>query len=343
MTFRSRAIGVIAATALLGCAVGDQTVTDGTASAAPEPELVADSLPAAAPPPDTVTIRYPRYTAADSTVPDSTGWPVRAPAPLDGSLLPARRIVAFYGNPLSKRMGILGAVPPDSMLSRLDSEVAAWERADPNTPVQPALHLVAMVAQGSAGRDGMYRALMPDSLIEEVIGWAERRDAVVFLDLQVGRSTLQRELPKIVPFLQRPNVHLGIDPEFSMKGGERPGSRIGSYDAEDVNYAVATLAELVEKHDLPPKVLVVHRFTQGMLKGAEQIRLDPRVQIVVHMDGWGPPRLKRDSYRQFVASEPVQYTGFKVFYGNDTRGGSRLMTPEEILELHPEPLYIQYQ
>src|SRR5437763_13246598 len=35
------------------------------------------------------------------------GWPVRTPAPLAGSILPNKRIVAFYGNPLSKRMGIL--------------------------------------------------------------------------------------------------------------------------------------------------------------------------------------------------------------------------------------------
>src|SRR4051794_23082968 len=39
-------------------------------------------------------------------------WPnPAAPAPLPGSILPAKRIVAYYGNPLSKRMGILGEVP----------------------------------------------------------------------------------------------------------------------------------------------------------------------------------------------------------------------------------------
>jgi hypothetical protein len=32
-----------------------------------------------------------------------------------------------------------------------------------------------------------------------------------------------------------------------------------------------------------------------------------------------------------------------VFYKNDTRNNSRLMTPEEILKLSPRPLYIQYQ
>src|SRR5262245_54126205 len=65
-------------------------------------------------------------------------WPVKhAPTPLPGALLPAKRIVAYYGNPLSKRMGILGELPPEQMLARLDKEVTAWNKADPGTPVQP--------------------------------------------------------------------------------------------------------------------------------------------------------------------------------------------------------------
>ena len=79
-------------------------------------------------------------------------WPVPMPDPIDGSILPAKRIVAFYGNPLSKRMGVLGEYAPDTMLAKLDTAVRAWEKADPTTPVQPALHLIATVAQGSAGR-----------------------------------------------------------------------------------------------------------------------------------------------------------------------------------------------
>ena len=129
-----------------------------------------------------------------------------------------------------------------------------------------------------------------------------------------------------------------------MKDGTPPGRKIGTMDAGDVNYAASFLADLVTKNKLPPKVLVVHRFTRNMLKNAEQIRLDPRVQVVVNMDGWGPLTLKRDSYHDYVAEHPVQYTGFKLFYHNDERKqGSRIMTPEEVLRLWPRPLYIQYQ
>ncbi|HZI26558.1 MAG TPA: hypothetical protein VFD64_00290 [Gemmatimonadaceae bacterium] len=282
-------------------------------------------------------------TAAKPAPKPKPVWPVKGPTPLPGSILPNKRIVAYYGNPLSKRMGILGELPPDEMLKRLDREVKAWERADSTTPVVPALHLIAVVAQGSAGRDGLYRARMGDSLIERVYGWAQRQKAIMFLDIQVAKSTLQAELPRLTTFLSRPDVHLGLDPEFSMKRGGAPGKRIGTYDAADINYAIDFLADLVQKHNLPPKVLVIHRFTRPMVTNASKIKLDPRVQVVMHMDGWGPPWMKIDSYQAYVYAEPVQYTGFKLFYKNDTKKGHPLMKPSDILALFPKPLYIQYQ
>ena len=272
-----------------------------------------------------------------------TRWPVKAAPVLPGSILPAHRIVAYYGNPLSKKMGVLGELPPDEMLKKFDKEIDAWRKADPATPVQPALHLIAVVAQGYPGRDGKYRLRMTDSLINMVAGWAAKKNAILFLDVQVGQSTVQEELPRLVPFLKRPGVHLGIDPEFSMKFGDKPGTRIGTMSSADVNYAANLLADLVTQNHLPPKILIVHRFTRGMLTGASAIKRDPRVQIVINMDGWGPPWLKFDSYRAYVEAEPVEFTGFKLFYHNDTKKGEPLLTPGEILRITPKPVYIQYQ
>lgn len=272
-------------------------------------------------------------------------WPVaNAPAPLPGALLPAKRIVAYYGNPLSKRMGILGEVDSATMLAKLDREVAAWNKADPEHPVQPALHLIAVVASDQPGTAGKYRTRMDSALIRRVYNWAKMKNAILFLDVQVGTGTLQQELPRLLPWLRNPDVHLAIDPEFSMKGGHVPGTKIGTFDAADVNYASSLLQELVTREKLPPKVLVVHRFTRDMLTGHKRIELDPRVQIVINMDGWGPPSQKRESYRAYVAKYPVEYTGFKLFYRNDTKKkGSTLMMPADVLALNPRPLYIQYQ
>jgi hypothetical protein len=129
-----------------------------------------------------------------------------------------------------------------------------------------------------------------------------------------------------------------------MKHGEIPGTKVGTFDAEDVNYASQLLRGLVDSLHLPPKVLVVHRWTHDMLTNYKKITLDARVQIVIDMDGWGWPSRKRESYRAYVYQYPVEYTGFKLFYHNDTkRRNSKLMTPADVLALHPRPFYIQYQ
>jgi hypothetical protein len=274
------------------------------------------------------------------------GWPVKGPDPLPGSLLPRKRIVAFYGNPLSKRMGVLGEYPVETMLAKLDTAVREWHAADPATPVQPALHLIVSVAQGQPGKDGMYRQRSDTGLIEKVYGWARSKNAILFLDIQAGKSTIDQELPRLLPYLARPDVHLGLDPEFYMhynREGRTPGAKIGALDAKDVNHAIDELGKLVTKYRLPPKVLVIHRFTTNMLQNAEAIRLDPRVQVVINMDGWGQPWLKFDTYAKCEVAEPVQFTGFKLFFHNDTKKGDPLLTAREVLALRPRPLYIQYQ
>lgn len=267
--------------------------------------------------------------------------PIPGGRPLPGAILPSRRIIAYYGNPLSRRMGVMGEYPPDQMLAMLDAEVAIWEAADPSTPVQPALHLIAVVARDNPGPDGKYRGRMADTLIERVAQWAATRDALVFLDVQVGLSTLQEELPRLAPFLRRPNVHLGIDPEFSMKNGGIPGKRIGTFDATDINYAVGFLAALAREHRVPPKLLVIHRFTGRGVTNARNIRLNPHVQIVMHMDGFGTPTLKRGTFNSHIRTEPVQFVGWKQFYKE--RNDNPRTTVREILALRPRVLYVQYQ
>ncbi|XZF15707.1 hypothetical protein ACTHGU_06190 [Chitinophagaceae bacterium MMS25-I14] len=271
-------------------------------------------------------------------------WPVRTEYPLPGAVLPFKRIVAYYGNFYSKGMGVLGALPPEEMLKQLGAEVKKWEAADPGIPVQPALHYIAVTAQGSPGKGSKYRLRMPFGQIDHALELAKKIDAIVFLDVQVGHSTLQEELPMLEPYLKLPEVHLGIDPEYSMKGGEVPCAKIGTFDAADVNYASEWLAGIVKKYQLPPKVLVVHRFTKDMITNYRKIVTRREVQIVMNMDGFGFPAKKISSYHIAVANEPVQFAGFKLFYKNDKLSKPfHLMEPAEILELNPSPIYIQYQ
>jgi hypothetical protein len=275
---------------------------------------------------------------------DTTGrWPAKMPYPLAGAIFPYNRIVAFYGNLYSKKMGILGELPKKEMLEKLQDEVNKWQAADSTTRVIPALHYIAVSAQGSPGKGGKHRLRMPFHQIDTIMNWAHEIKGLTILDVQVGQSTVKEELPPLETYLKLPDVHLGIDPEFSMKFGDVPGKKIGTFNAEDVNAAVDFLANLVKKYNLPPKILIVHRFTQGMVTDYKAIKKVPEVQIVMDMDGWGSKILKRSTYLRYIFKEPVEFTGFKLFYKNDTKAGNQMYTPKELLQFVPKPIYIQYQ
>lgn len=280
---------------------------------------------------------------------DTSGrWPVKnAPLPLPGAILPFNRVVAYYGNLYSNRMGALGKWPKAEMIPRLLEEVKKWNEADTVIKSIPSLHYIATTAQGAPGKDGKYRYRMPHGQIDTILNWAKEINAIVFIDIQIGLSDLKTEVQYFEKYLSLPNVHLGVDPEFAMngKGGVRPGSVIGTLSAAEINGVGDYLAELVRKNNLPPKMYMIHRFTKGMVPDPQNIKLRPELQIVMDMDGWGPPDLKKGTYRYWIYEQPVQFAGFKLFYVNDTEksGLKEMMSREQLLSLKPIPIYIQYQ
>jgi len=282
-------------------------------------------------------------TTASTTIPRPL-WPARKEYPSYGALLPFNRIVAYYGNFYSKQMGALGEYSEDVVLQKLRAEVAEWEAADPATPVVPAIEYIDVTAQAAGGKDGKYRLRMPDTQVDKAIAMAKKIDGIVILDIQVGLSTVQEEMPLLDKYWAMPQVHLALDPEFAMHNGTPPGRVIGTMSAEDINWAAQYLAKIVRDNNLPPKILVVHRFTEEMVTGYKRIKPLPEVQIVVQMDGWGFPAKKINTYNVVVYQEPVQFAGLKIFYKNDLKQEpSRLLTPQEILRLTPSPIFIQYQ
>ncbi|MDP2665577.1 MAG: hypothetical protein Q8P23_02970 [bacterium] len=290
------------------------------------------------------TLPFPFATASSSVSVVGHSWPVGTVYPKADAILPFKRIVAYFGNFYSKGMGVLGEYPTDQMLAMLASTTQMWTAADPATPAVPAIHYIVAVAQASAGKEGKYILRMPDDQIDDALDLASRIQGIVFLDVQVGLSTLEYELPQLEKYLKMPQVHLAIDPEFSMKFGDRPGTVIGTFDATDINYATEYLAGLVRDNHLPPKILIVHRVTQAMVTNYKKILPLPEVQIVMDMDGFGSKEKKYGTYNRVVAPEPVQFTGIKLFYKNDVRPPANgLLSPAEVLKLTPAPIYIQYQ
>ena len=208
--------------------------------------------------------------------------------------------------------------------------------------MQPALHLIVLVADARPGTSGKYRTRHDSAMIEKVYGWARSRNALLFVDLQVGQSTLQQELPWIEKFLMRPDVHLGIDPEFSMKNGGIPGKRIGTYDAADINYASRFLADLVDEAQAAaedPRRAPLHAG------GRDELPEHRARSARAGRDAHGRLRPAVDEARHLLARHQARAGAVRrVEAVHAGCRNDRPPTPRgEILRLWPVPLYIQIQ
>ena len=104
----------------------------------------------------------------------------------------------------------------------MKAQTAAYTAADPSRPGLCTIELIASVAQGSPGADGLYIARTPTKEIEKFSQLAEKYGCLLLLDIQMGYDTIQNDVPPLLPFLQTPYVHLAIDPEFHVKRGADP-------------------------------------------------------------------------------------------------------------------------
>lgn len=254
------------------------------------------------------------------------------------SLLDTHLLVTWYGNPHSRYMGVLGEADGAERASALRRQADAFVPLTAKK-VLPAYHLVAVVAQNTAQSDGKWRRRESSDVIASLLEEARSHGFALVLDVQPGRATVEEELEHLKPFLIEPDVHLALDPEFDMSEGQRPGRELGHMHASDVNAALDVLETLVKAGNLPPKVLIVHQFTLGMLPDKEKIRVRRRVDLVLDMDGFGSQSLKRTSYRAVMRQFAFPYAGFKLFYRQDTN----LFDPKAVMQLTPMPSVIIYQ
>ncbi len=253
--------------------------------------------------------------------------------------LGGNRIVAYYGTPLSNLMGILGESEPEAMMEQLIEQTQAYSDADPERPAIPMIEFIASIAQRDPGPEGLYVGQADPEVIEEYVRLAEENDALLMLDVQLGRATVMQEIEILEEFLKEPNVHLAIDTEYSIDEGQVPGVDLGTVDGAEIQEAVEYLDELVERENIPDKMLMVHQFQEGIVTGKEAIQPTENVQVALHADGFGAPEDKFAKYGQLVRDEPIQYGGFKVFYQQDTP----VLEPEQVLALDPVPAIVTYQ
>ena len=252
------------------------------------------------------------------------------------TILPRTRVVAFYGAPQDAGLGTLGIGSPDAAGRRLD-EMAAKYRAD--RPVLPAMELIATVVQASPGEHGLYRARESSHLIGRYLAAARRAHALLILDIQPGRASFMREVRSYARWLREPDVGIALDPEWSIAAGQVPGTVIGSTDAAIVNRVQAYMSQIVTAHNLPQKLLIVHRFTIDMIGHAHALRAYPGVALTINVDGYGARADKVSRYDLFSTRKPGRYNGFKLFFHEDTG----LMTPRSVLRLIPRPDVVVYE
>ncbi|HLZ71314.1 MAG TPA: hypothetical protein VKV26_15545 [Dehalococcoidia bacterium] len=286
-------------------------------------------------------LRVASERSATPAAPDEpTPEPTEPPFIAGQSLFATSQIVSYYGHPLSPAMGVLGEGSEDAMLERLKMQAAEYQALTPDKAVVPALHLVYEVAQSRTSDDGLYLYRTDDATVRHYIDLTRDQHMLLFLDLQIGRSSLKDELQYVLPYLREPQVHLAIDPEFVTLPGYRPGMFIGTLDCLQVNDALETIERMVEEVNLPNKIVIVHQFEDDMLTNKDKLRFDePRVDTVLDMDGFGDQSGKLSMYDKLVHQFGAKYAGLKLFYKHDTG----LLSPEQVEGLTPRPDVIIYQ
>jgi hypothetical protein len=259
-------------------------------------------------------------------------------------VLPRHRVVAYYGAPQDPELGVLGETPPEQAAHALARRVDEWAR--PGRPVLPALELISTLAQSAPGQDGLHRLRQSDATIRRHLRAARAIKGLLVLDVQPGQANFFEEVQALEPYLLQPDVGLALDPEWNVPEGTVPGSVIGSTDAELVNEVSAYLARLVRLRDLPQKLLIVHQFTDEMIRDRDRLASRPEVALVSNMDGFGTAEQKEGIYGRLSQPTPRgrarlggPYNGFKLFFREDTG----LMSPRDVLALRPAPDVVVYE
>lgn len=258
---------------------------------------------------------------------------------INEGLLPDNRLLFYYGFPENDLMGILGEYDPDTLLGILRDQAAEYEAADSSRPWKLGFELIASVAQGSPQADNTYVADTDGDWLDLYTEFTAENDMVLLLDVQMGRKEPKEDYAGLERWLQYDHVHLGIDPEFKMWGDEVPGIDLGHVTAAHITEAQNWLVDIANKYGTSRKTLVVHQFHHYMIEDKDQVQPVEGVDLVIDMDGWGPPELKLDTWTVVITNEPIEYHGIKLFYGQD----EPLMSAAEIMALEPTPDVVIYQ
>ena len=255
-----------------------------------------------------------------------------------GPLLQGRRLVAYYGTPSGRGLGILGRHGITETLELLNEQAQIYESLDPTVDTIPAFHMVTTIADAYPGPDGNYNHRVRTETIQPWIDGMRAEGGWSILDVQPGQGDLRDELNPIAPFLRQPDVHLAVDPEFIVGEDQVPGQDLGRITGTQINWLQARMDDIARSVG-HRKLLIVHQFDDRMISGKELILDYPLVELVWDADGFGSPDPKIRDYNQYKGETGFEYGGLKIFYEYD----EPIILPEEVLSLDPPPRLVIYQ
>jgi hypothetical protein len=255
----------------------------------------------------------------------------------EDSILRHSDILAFYGHPLSRNMGILGRYNKEELYDKL-SILADEYREVGGRNIVKAFYIIFGTVWPEA-QIGIIR----ETLLNEWVEFALERNMLIFLDHQMGKYAPEEGIKTMLPWLRYSNIHLALDPEWRTL---RPMKEIGHITAEELNRIQQIMEDYLIENQLPgERFLVIHQFNRIMLRNCEDIRSDfSRVRFVHCISGIGTPSMKRDTYALGARSANLPVKGFKLWFdfGIPGHADKPLMTPLEVMELDPRPFIIIY-
>jgi len=255
------------------------------------------------------------------------------------SILLNNDILAFYGHPRSKNMGILGRFSKEELNEKLGALANEYQAAGGRN-VRRAFYIIfgTVWPGGDIG-------IIGESLLKEYIEFALENDMLVFIDHQIGKYTPQDSIKRMLPWLKYPNVHLALDPEWRTT---KPMAEIGTVTAAEINQVQRIMEDyIIENQISGERLLVIHQFNYRMISNREKVESNfSRVRLVHCADGFGPPNVKKAAYAFNALATNMPVKAFKLFFDFGIPGAGvdyPLLSPKEVLSLSPRPYIIMYQ
>lgn len=250
-----------------------------------------------------------------------------------------KRLVAFYGNPTTSALGVLGEQGPAGTLERLGPLVTEYTTEEHRGV--PTFEIIATVASARAGADNDYSDEAGVETLRPWIDFAAENGVYVILDLQPGRTDFLTQARRYEEFLRLPHVGLALDPEWRLEPDQVHLRQIGSVDAAEINLVSGWLAQIVREERIPQKYFIVHQFRFSMITDRELIQTPPELFTVIQMDGQGPLPTKYETYSAITGGqeEAGWAWGWKNFYDED----SPMATPDEVLAVEPVVVFVSFQ